>query len=501
MIDQDAMLARLKLVRSDPWEFLHIVNTLDPIDRKNPIKKFPVHLDYLKFYTRVWQHKRKNLTWKSRRMKLSWINIALFLWEAMFYKGTHHAFVSKKEEDSNELVGRAAFIAEHLDHSVLPKQLFPRFEFTFNKLKFLDDMNSQILGFPSGADQLRQFTFSGILGDEMAFWDNAEKMYAAAFPTLEGGGRFTGISTPAPGFYEDLVFDRLDGTPGEVEHKIPMQGIEAWENKKNGFTVTQIHYSADPEKRSPAYIKSIKESMPLRKFLQEYELRSDTYEGLPVFPDFDPHLHGVSGPIKPHIGLPLLLGFDFGLTPACIVCQFQEGKLCALKEFVQFNMGARRFLEWMTPLLLTHYPSWQDRSRDYIVYIDPSGMFRKDTDEGSCAKEIDEAGFKKIIPGPVAWDERKNAVEHFLTRRTQSGPLFQVSTTGCPLLVRGFNGGYRYDDKVQDIEPEKLRPVKDDHSHIQDALQMVAARILKLRPTQRVSVPRMGYSFSHEINS
>jgi len=140
---------------------------------------------------------------------MSWANIALYLWDTMFHVGRYNAFVSRKEESADELVKRAEFIYDNIPESVIPKDLLPRKESKFCHLAF-PEIESRIQGFPQGADQLRQFTFSGILGDEMAFWSDAQKMYAASIPTLEGGGRFTGVSSPAPGFFKALVFDKLE---------------------------------------------------------------------------------------------------------------------------------------------------------------------------------------------------------------------------------------------------------------------------------------------------
>lgn len=209
-LDESAALRQLHLVRSDPWEFLKIVNTLDPADKKNPIKSFPVHLEYLKYYVRLWQVEPMIVVPKSRRMKMSWVNICLYAWDTVFHVGRHNAFVSKKEDDSDDLVEKAKFVIENLS---FPKELVPKFEKTFNSLVF-PEINSKIEGYPSGAEQLRQYTFSGIFADELAFWTDAEKMYSAAVPTLEGGGRFTGVSSPAPGFFKRLVFDELDFDTG-----------------------------------------------------------------------------------------------------------------------------------------------------------------------------------------------------------------------------------------------------------------------------------------------
>ena len=275
----------------------------------------------------------------------------------------------------------------------------------------------------------------------------------------------------------------------------PMQGVCIRKNLKNRFVVFELHYQADPQKRDPAYIQSIKAAMPIRQFNQEYELQWDSFEGLSVFADWDINVHGVKGPIAPHIGLPLLLGVDFGLTPAVIVCQLQEETLMCIKEYTAINMGAQRFFQWLTPQLKVDFAKWLDHERDFIVFIDPSGQFRKDTDEGTCAKVIDSFGFKKIIPGPVSWEERKDAIDYWLTRRTHHGMGLQVSIPYCPLLTRGFQGGYRYDDSVLETEPNKLRPKKDIHSHIMDALQMVASRIRMSRPSSIIRIPQVSYSW------
>lgn len=208
-VSNQELLERLARIRKDPIEFLKCVRTLDEVDKKNPIKPFPIHLDYIQLYCKLWVRERFIAVPKSRRMKMTWTNVALYLWDTMFNKGRNQAFVSKKEDDSNELVKRAIFILNNIDHAQLPKELIPKFEEKYCVLEF-PQLNSKIAGFAQGADQLRQFTFSGILADEMAFWANAQKMYSGSFPTLDGGGRFTAISSAGDGFFKALVHDTLD---------------------------------------------------------------------------------------------------------------------------------------------------------------------------------------------------------------------------------------------------------------------------------------------------
>jgi hypothetical protein len=210
-------IEKLQLYRSDPWAFCcECVFTLDQTDETTPIKRFPSHFEYLKLYTRIWQKEKFIAVPKSRRMFFSWMNIILYTWDTMFHIGRSNAFVSKKEDDANELINKAKFILDNIPKDCLPRDFIPKYEVTYGKMRF-PEINSVIQGFPQGADQLRQFTFSGILADEMAFWADAQEMYSASFPTLEGGGRFTAISSPGPGFFKALVFDHLDTLSGKEE--------------------------------------------------------------------------------------------------------------------------------------------------------------------------------------------------------------------------------------------------------------------------------------------
>lgn len=204
---------RLIKIKNDPWEFLKCVRTKDQVDLLKPIKPFPVQYDYLKLYVRIWQRERLLAVPKSRRMRLSWTTIALYTHDALFNIGRHDAFVSKKDENSDELVQRAHFICENLDYEKLPKELLPKWKYTYNNLDF-PEIDSKIQGFPSGSDQLRQFTLSGMFFDEFAFWPEAEQAYSSAYPTLEGGGRCTMVSSPAPSFFQRVVFDQIDRNHG-----------------------------------------------------------------------------------------------------------------------------------------------------------------------------------------------------------------------------------------------------------------------------------------------
>lgn len=255
----------------------------------------------------------------------------------------------------------------------------------------------------------------------------------------------------------------------------------------------EIHYSADPGKRAPEWKEVNSASIPRRDWLREYELSWETWEGLPVYADWDTKIHGNPKIIDPHLGLPLFRGWDFGLTPAAVVCQLQEEKLVAIKEFVGFNIGITRFSEIVLNQCKQLFPLFADLQRDWREIIDPAGFAKKDTDEKSCADVLKERRLN-VMAGEIAFTKRKEAVESFLTRRTKDGPCLQVSLSECPMLVRGFKGGYQYPEYGADMKANELRPVKNEFSHIHDAFQMVASIFGKKSRKSGVSIRTPGYS-------
>lgn len=472
--------------REDPWAFLtDCVWTRDAVDAIQPIKPFPAHKKYIHFLALMWMKHKLLALPKSRRLTASWTCCALYTWEAIFVPHRHTGFVSKKEEDSYELVLRAEFIYKNIPEWRIPKALLPKIKggAATRKppvLSFEEPSFSKIQGFPQGEDQLRQFTLSGILEDECAFWEEAEGSYAGAKPTTDGGGRLTMISSRSPGFFKKVVFDQLNSPdlnfpeipPGEV--KIPMTGVETWQNPRNNFRVIDLHYTADPEKQSPEWREAIKSGMPERKFLMEYEKNWETFDGKRVYEDFVKGVHSTPLAVRAISGLPLILGVDFGLTPAIVICQLDGPQFRVLEEHCALG-SIDKLAKSVWSHLSLNYRNWTLQDDMILTCIDPAGNQRAQTDEKTCAEMLRKAGFHRQFLGPIDWESRRSAVEHFLTGYTKQGPNLLLSELKCPILVGGFVGGYKYAESTHEIEPAKARPVKNNFSHPHDALQYAAA--------------------------
>ncbi len=76
-----------------------------------------------------------------------------------------------------------------------------------------------------------------------------------------------------------------------------------------------------------------------------------------VFPEFNPDFHAVDR-LEAIQGEHILIGWDFGLTPACTVVQISpRGQLLILKEYIGDGMGIRSFADSIVlPSLVKDFP-------------------------------------------------------------------------------------------------------------------------------------------------
>ena len=205
---QDKMRLK-KLVESDPYFFVTAFAwTLDPESKAAPVKMFPTKA-YLRWIFKRFINERIIVIAKSRKMMMTWSAVAYALWMAMTKVGRHIFFVSKKHDDSAELVSRANFIWQRLPQDFV--SWYGEAEFKVSGfLKFLRN-SSVIQGVSQESDALRQYSASLIVWDEVAFQDKASDVYAALRPTLQIGGQLIAISTfnGKGNLFYRIVYDKI----------------------------------------------------------------------------------------------------------------------------------------------------------------------------------------------------------------------------------------------------------------------------------------------------
>lgn len=196
-----------------------------------------------------------------------------------------------------------------------------------------------------------------------------------------------------------------------------------------------------------------------------------------IYPEFSHRVH-VDDTILANPGLALALAFDFGYTPACILTQRQrDGSLLVLEEFTSRNIAPEAFAEIVIyPILVDKYANFEWE----VAVGDPSGVAgTKVIGATSCigclnnlANKLQFSGFKCVRAETNNFERRKNAVSHFLSRIFNGNPLIRIHPR-CVTLIRGFNGGYCYQEIVKANGDGRVKyEAKDnDYTHIHDALQ------------------------------
>lgn len=196
--------------------------------------------------------------------------------------------------------------------------------------------------------------------------------------------------------------------------------------------------------------------------------------GKKVYSEYNDDLHSVDM-LEAIQGETLHLGWDFGLTPACVVCQFTtRGQLLVLKEYTSQDMGIRSFAESIViPSIARDFPYCKIGTS----FADPAGNARDDImEELSCIGELNSLGVKTNEARTNDIATRIGSVRYFLNRMVDGKPGFLLSRSGCPVLRRGFTKDYCYkrlsiagEERYQD-KPNKASP----SSHPHDGLQYIA---------------------------
>ena len=219
--------------------------------------------------------------------------------------------------------------------------------------------------------------------------------------------------------------------------------------------------------------------------------------GQPVYPEFNDDFHMAKEALKPAPNVPICMGVDAGSTPAVVFGQrMPGGQIRLLDELVVLatdesvmleKLGPDQFGELAAEFWLENYPNSQLGG----AWIDPAGM---DGDEYTASwgarfweafKNRMQGGARRtrLKPAPVKGNripERIEGVRSLFLNNPGGDPGLLVSPS-CKTLRRGFNNGYVI-VRTQLSNGHgrwKDEPLKNDWSHVQDALQYLVAGMIK----------------------
>jgi hypothetical protein len=214
--------------------------------------------------------------------------------------------------------------------------------------------------------------------------------------------------------------------------------------------------------------------------------------GQPVFPEFIDAFHTAVSELRAAEGIELCMAIDGGATPAAVFGQkMPTGQIRIVDELVIFNddddkqlqsMGPTAFGKACREFVNERFPNarinvaWSDPATDYEgTELDPSWL-----DDFSLAFGM------KVKPAPVKGNRLKGPqgrleiVRDLLVNNVAGRPGMIISPA-CRYLRRGFNNGYVITrvSRSNGTGLWKDEPLKNDFSHVQDALQYLVAGLNK----------------------
>lgn len=229
-------LRKYEECRRDPYMFLRLVRTFDPLETDERLKRygkpFPYKKEYIKKLVELWIRERYLYVLKSRQMLLTWLFTALYDWDTIVHPGQITFFRSEKLHHAGDfkqkltLIWRAKFIIDHLPVDFL----WHCWGKGKNEVESRG-VPSPFINFPNGStivaisqdpDDIRSKTATGILDDETAFQPRYEESLRATMPSLGVVGRYTGITSINHKNYAYRVWNDIERVREDKENIVEL---------------------------------------------------------------------------------------------------------------------------------------------------------------------------------------------------------------------------------------------------------------------------------------
>lgn len=192
----------------------------------------------------------------------------------------------------------------------------------------------------------------------------------------------------------------------------------------------------------------------------------EVQRGKPVYKDYVDLEHHTDDKIQPLHGVPVVIGMDMGMTPAaCFTQQQPDGTIIVFDEIATDNCSIKEFCEdHLWPMISSKYPSMVS---NFKIICDPAAVQRSMNDARSALDVVKACNLPAKTARTNTWVDRFGAVSNSLRLkgRFKLGP-------NCPVLRKGFVSEYKYaETRTVNGIMYKATPLKNEYSHIHDALQ------------------------------
>lgn len=335
--------------------------------------------------------------------------------------------------------------------------------------------------------KLKSIEFTGIYINEIRYCDETIfltcKERVGRYPPKKPDEGFNGATWK--GILADTnawpttswLYDMFDTGKTPEGHKLYEQppAIYWVEEKKTGDKTIPAHWETNPDAENLRYLDADyydKQLIGGKDDLLRVELgleRGVSRQGKPVFPQFKAKVHVSKEILVPRRGIPLILGFDWGLSPACVVAQFLPGGMVHIYDALSpTDQSLEEFLDdYVLPLLNRKYAGFQIQAVG-----DPSGG-RSGLAVGTPFVILKSRGIHCRPAITNKWIPRKEAVDWFLDRHKL------LISPDLTVMIEAFSGGYFYAEMQGSAHRGTYKevPVKNSYSHPMDGTQYICLYI------------------------
>lgn len=298
------------------------------------------------------------------------------------------------------------------------------------------------------------------------------------YPSKSHGGCF-----PFRGIWADTNPPADDNWWYRLAEKEPVRGKYPWKffDQPGGMIETK-----DPEGAVLAHGRYFKENpkaenvnnLPENYYLQQLGGQSLDFikayvcgqyafvrEGRAVFEDYVDETMSAEDLVI-DTNLPIHIGLDFGLTPACTYGQrFPDGRWQVYHETVSEDMGLERFAQILLYELNTRFHGLEP-----LIWGDPAGMKRDEIFEVTSFDHLRSLGLNAKPTASNDFKVRREAGVAPMIRLVGGKPALLIDKK-CIKLRRSLNGGYHWKRVGVSGGTDRFRdaPEKNQHSHIGDS--------------------------------
>ncbi len=187
--------------------------------------------------------------------------------------------------------------------------------------------------------------------------------------------------------------------------------------------------------------------------------------GRPVIQGYVDAVHCPGDILKPVKNVNIIVGIDFGLTPAALFAQQQvNGQWIWFDELVTENCGAKQFGDQLLRHINKEYQGFK-----FEFFGDPAGQQQAQTDKTTPFQVLNQCGIP-AVPAPTNdFMIRCEGTSQPLCRLIDGKPGLIISPK-CKMARKGLAGGYCLKRiQVAGAERFKDEPDKNKYSHVVEA--------------------------------